>query len=493
MVDLKFDPIPTEPAPPPISPSTTPTTTKAKPKPTSKPSLSSKLASASAATSRTASPAPDSFSSAPNSTSKQSQTDPDDPTKQRCKHCKLFVPKLGFSTHSKQCLRDKQEATRLKREAQAQALAAVDGSAVPDNISGKLKDGKTKADAKDLKIVTSGSANGNGNADSRQGTAGPGDNDSVLSAAPSLAGDNTPDTIKKKPNGEKKGKKRKADKAGLEGDGDTASVAGSINGSKPPNKKQKKKDTPADPSSTTAATSSSTKKSTTTSATTTDKPSTTANSTSATTTTGGGGGKPKGPVDVERQCGVLLPNGSMCARSLTCKSHPMGAKRAVPGRSLPYDMLLAQWTKKNQAKQQKAAMESNQTRGDGADGPDGGNGAVDSDEETEKVMVGIRRAAPRPLAERVPVSVGGRYGVVRVKEVLREAMGGSRGGGLFSLGPRAAAWSAGAGTNGAGDDGQARRAQSIGGSRQVSTGPGSGAAASQDGMRKSSAGLGIST
>jgi len=62
--------------------------------------------------------------------------------------------------------------------------------------------------------------------------------------------------------------------------------------------------------------------------------------------------KPKGPVDVERQCGVPLPNGGFCARSLTCKSHAMGAKRAVPGRSLPYDTLLAQYQKKNQAKQQ---------------------------------------------------------------------------------------------------------------------------------------------
>lgn len=62
--------------------------------------------------------------------------------------------------------------------------------------------------------------------------------------------------------------------------------------------------------------------------------------------------KPKGPVDVEKQCGVTLPNGAQCARSLTCKSHSMGAKRAVRGRSLPYDMLLQQYQKKNQARQQ---------------------------------------------------------------------------------------------------------------------------------------------
>jgi SAGA-associated factor 73 len=63
--------------------------------------------------------------------------------------------------------------------------------------------------------------------------------------------------------------------------------------------------------------------------------------------------KAKGPVDVEKQCGVILNNGAMCARSLTCKSHSMGAKRSVPGRSMPYDVLLAQYQKKNQAKQQR--------------------------------------------------------------------------------------------------------------------------------------------
>ena len=64
----------------------------------------------------------------------------------------------------------------------------------------------------------------------------------------------------------------------------------------------------------------------------------------------------QGPVDVERQCGVIIKDGVQCARSLTCKSHSMGAKRAVPGRSLPYDMLLAAYQKKNQAKQQSTSF-----------------------------------------------------------------------------------------------------------------------------------------
>ncbi|KAF2395527.1 SCA7-domain-containing protein [Trichodelitschia bisporula] len=50
----------------------------------------------------------------------------------------------------------------------------------------------------------------------------------------------------------------------------------------------------------------------------------------------------KGPVDIEKQCGVLLTNGSQCPHSSTCKSHSWGAKRAVQGRSAPFDVLLQQ-------------------------------------------------------------------------------------------------------------------------------------------------------
>ncbi|KAI1758082.1 SCA7, zinc-binding domain-containing protein [Xylaria castorea] len=63
----------------------------------------------------------------------------------------------------------------------------------------------------------------------------------------------------------------------------------------------------------------------------------------------------QGPVDVERKCGVILPNEQPCRRSLTCKSHSMRAKRGVAGRSLPYDMLLAAYQKRRQAIQEKAA------------------------------------------------------------------------------------------------------------------------------------------
>ena len=140
--------------------------------------------------------------------------------------------------------------------------------------------------------------------------------------------------------------------------------------------------------------------------------------------------KPKGPVDVEKQCGVALSNGAFCARSLTCKSHSMGAKRAVPGRSLPYDMLLTAYQKKNQAKQQKAAIDANAPLLDETEP----GGPIDSDEEKDAVMAAVARSWPRPVAQHVFLPVRKKYEYVRMKEMLSQALGGARGGGLFTGG-----------------------------------------------------------
>ncbi|EEH49287.2 deubiquitination module subunit SGF73 [Paracoccidioides brasiliensis Pb18] len=137
--------------------------------------------------------------------------------------------------------------------------------------------------------------------------------------------------------------------------------------------------------------------------------------------------KPKGPVDVEKQCGVPLPNGGQCARSLTCKSHSMGAKRAVPGRSLPYDMLLQAYQKKNQARQQKAAIDANAPIHDDLDG----NGPIDSDEERDAVMAGLARSNHQPLVTHPLIPTRRKYHLVRMKEMLSQVLGGARGG-IFS-------------------------------------------------------------
>ncbi|EGY15462.1 SAGA-associated factor 73 like protein [Verticillium longisporum] len=134
--------------------------------------------------------------------------------------------------------------------------------------------------------------------------------------------------------------------------------------------------------------------------------------------------KPKGPVDVERQCGVLLPNGMPCARSLTCKSHSMGAKRAVAGRSLPYDMLLAAYQKKNQAKQQKAALDAIAPI---EDEDDANTGPVDSDEETAAVMSALSHWNPQPVVPQPVVNpIKRNYQLARLHEQLQMATNGGR-------------------------------------------------------------------
>ncbi|KAL2357853.1 SCA7, zinc-binding domain-containing protein [Cryomyces antarcticus] len=147
--------------------------------------------------------------------------------------------------------------------------------------------------------------------------------------------------------------------------------------------------------------------------------------------------KPKPPVDVERQCGVELKEGAMCARSLTCKSHSMGAKRAVPGRSLPYDTLLANYQKTNQAKLQRAILAANAPLADDSD--DGAHGPIDADEEKDDVMAALSRWHPRPLATKTFLATKSKYQYIRMKSELQAALSGSRGGGLFAAALAAAA------------------------------------------------------
>lgn len=137
--------------------------------------------------------------------------------------------------------------------------------------------------------------------------------------------------------------------------------------------------------------------------------------------------RPKAPVDVEKQCGVDLPQGGQCARSLTCKSHSMGAKRAVPGRSAPYDKLLQEYQRKNQAKLQKAAFDANAPANlddEMATGP------IDSEEEKDAVMSAIARAwGGRPIFQPQPVPLRKKYEYNRVKGMLASALGNRAGGG----------------------------------------------------------------
>ncbi|KAF3924787.1 hypothetical protein ABW21_db0200994 [Orbilia brochopaga] len=147
--------------------------------------------------------------------------------------------------------------------------------------------------------------------------------------------------------------------------------------------------------------------------------------------------KPKGPVDVERQCGVPLPNGQLCARSLTCKSHSMGAKRAVQGRPAPYDTLLAAYQKKNQAKQQskrniadlrnvqefhRPLTSSCFAANPAPDDLETNSLHVDSDEEMEFVMAAVARSNPQPIVPTVLLTTRQKYNHRRFALMLGAAL-----------------------------------------------------------------------
>jgi SAGA-associated factor 73 len=122
------------------------------------------------------------------------------------------------------------------------------------------------------------------------------------------------------------------------------------------------------------------------------------------------------PVDVEKQCGVYDPEkGTRCARSLTCKSHSMSAKRAVPGRSQPYDTLLSLWQRKNQAK-----IATTQKPTQPVEAED-----VDSEEEVRLVMQGVQKRYARPMEQRVIVGVRRKIRGMRMLEGFRGALLGA--------------------------------------------------------------------
>ncbi|EPX73632.1 SAGA complex subunit Sgf73 [Schizosaccharomyces octosporus yFS286] len=126
--------------------------------------------------------------------------------------------------------------------------------------------------------------------------------------------------------------------------------------------------------------------------------------------------KQRGPVDVDKQCGVLLPNNLMCARSLTCKTHSMSSKRAVPGRSQPYDVLLAACQKKNQAKIQRQILETaKESEEQQHETP------VDSDEEVDFVMNALQQSGNKPLEHKTVLPVKRRHTYFRTRELIAAA------------------------------------------------------------------------
>lgn len=85
-----------------------------------------------------------------------------------------------------------------------------------------------------------------------------------------------------------------------------------------------------------------------------------------------------GPINLDKQCGVINDKGAPCARSLTCKTHTVGAKRSVPGRTRGYDELYLEWQRANNPrfKEPTKTLPSKKEReaGSGSKGTGGGGG-----------------------------------------------------------------------------------------------------------------------
>lgn len=177
-------------------------------------------------------------------------------------------------------------------------------------------------------------------------------------------------------------------------------------------------------------------------------------------------------IDFDKQCGVHLPEGGYCARSLTCKSHSMGAKRSVHGRTQPFDTLLAEYHKQHQtkigaaaekrAKQQEIQKHQKQVQKEhkkqsqqqkqgqrgknkGSSSASGSSGTAKSgtpsgsgkhaandinasssmdltpEEETTQVLNGVSRSFPLPLESNVLSSVKRRSKYFRMREMFASA------------------------------------------------------------------------
>ncbi|QRV77483.1 SCA7, zinc-binding domain protein [Ceratobasidium sp. AG-Ba] len=193
----------------------------------------------------------------------------------------------------------------------------------------------------------------------------------------------------------------------------------------------------------------------------------------------GKGARVKGPLNLDKHCGVINKNGMPCARNITCKVHGMNAKRAVQGRTKDYDVLFVEHKRatdpnyvepvKRETKAEKKAKKDkerelkkaekeavaakkrkhpgapNQTglgngaSGAGITGGSGGLGAqaragstdyesgLDTDVELDVLVRSVRASRPTPLADRDNV---GNWFIARnewlrsTRDLLGDALGG---------------------------------------------------------------------
>jgi len=145
--------------------------------------------------------------------------------------------------------------------------------------------------------------------------------------------------------------------------------------------------------------------------------------------------KKKGPIDLDKQCGVMTENGTVCTRSLTCKIHSVSAKRAVQGRSQDYDTLYratsrlkemaANQLANSMAKQKKdakaaatrkALKDAAEAAANTATLAAGLELPTNSDEEAEIVYAAIKYHQPKPLYIKNSFSLRRRLAMLQYRE-----------------------------------------------------------------------------
>lgn len=132
--------------------------------------------------------------------------------------------------------------------------------------------------------------------------------------------------------------------------------------------------------------------------------------------------KPVVVYNPDKNCGSTLPNGQPCMRSLTCKQHSMGAKRAVVGRSAPYDVLLSNYHRQHQVRQAQLSVSAAQAAQLESDQEQELRAQKNPEKEVRQVLDGVSRATCQPLARKTILEARTRVKSFRMREMFAVAL-----------------------------------------------------------------------
>lgn len=132
--------------------------------------------------------------------------------------------------------------------------------------------------------------------------------------------------------------------------------------------------------------------------------------------------KPVVVYNPDKNCGTILPNGQPCMRSLTCKQHSMGAKRAVAGRSAPYDVLLSNYHRQHQVRQAQLSVSAAQAAQLESDQEHELQAQKNPEKEVQQVLEGVSRVQCQPLARHTLLESRTRVKSFRMREMFAVAL-----------------------------------------------------------------------